>query len=524
MNPLRDLLKAKRPDLFNALENAWQIAEKDFFPLMTSSDESLNSSLHSKNLENYLNSILDPYPQLFEQKSPVFLSPHELYCLLMAILFHDSGRILTGKAHGYLSKHYIQRNWVKFFIPSEDLADAIGDICEFHKPLEIKPDPPSAIILDAGDGVIRVWELSALLVLIDEMDTTYRRLKTLYALDQVCYVSDKAAFRNYIKSVTYRHSDQCIIVSIDNKIDTHTDTSSFLDSILHKEKHTEIPLKHNDSNKIPASDNLFDYFYNKFTSFLNITDNGKESFAKIKEASVIVDKERDSDFEIKLNLNIDNRISNLGIRSDKTEKRIDFLTEIRGTSKTDQKVKLYYNYLLSETPSDHFISDLQKVVDTKWPLYDVLSAIVKAMNDCFNNTVGNIKPLARLGIECKTWLLCYKEHLYNVDGNETFEPIFTSHYLSYVFQCMSRLSQQVFASSWFSYEVLASSVLEEDVNKIKLAVQRIDVLSRQNKPVISINECLIHYDSTKWKISSYPSSTKLTFSQMNDIILNTKTP
>jgi hypothetical protein len=86
---------------------------------------------------------------------------------------------------------------------------------------------------------------------------------------------------------------------------------------------------------------------------------------------------------------------------------------------------------------------------------------------------------------------------------------------------MWRLSQQVFASSWFSYEVLASSVLEEDVNKIKLAVQRIDVLSRQNKSVISINECLIHYDSTKWKISS---STKLTFSQMNDIIINTKTP
>jgi hypothetical protein len=240
---------------------------------------------------------------------------------------------------------------------------------------------------------------------------------------------------------------------------------------------------------------------------------------KIKKGSVTIEKKWDPVFEKKLNLEIKSQKSKVKILSDK--KRFDFLTEIQKTKKTDLKVKLFYNYLLSETPPDHFISDLQKVADTKWPLFVVLPAIVKAVNDCYKNTKEIFEPLARLGIKCKTWLLCYKEHLYNVDGNESFEPIFTSRYLSYVFQCMWRLSQQVFASSWFSYEVLASSVLEEDVNKIKLAVQRIDVLSRQNKSVISINECLIHYDSTKWKISS---STKLTFSQMNDIIINTKTP
>ena len=75
MNFLRSLLKAKKPDLHVALEKAWEVAEKDFFPLYATTDESQNSASHSKSLENYLNSILEPFPNLFEETSPVHLSP-----------------------------------------------------------------------------------------------------------------------------------------------------------------------------------------------------------------------------------------------------------------------------------------------------------------------------------------------------------------------------------------------------------------------------------------------------------------
>ena len=76
MTNLRELLNSSEPDLYSALENAWKVANREIFPIMFSSDESLNSSPHSRNLENYLNGILSSYPNIFEDFNDKFKVKH----------------------------------------------------------------------------------------------------------------------------------------------------------------------------------------------------------------------------------------------------------------------------------------------------------------------------------------------------------------------------------------------------------------------------------------------------------------
>jgi hypothetical protein len=86
--------------------------------------------------------------------------------------------------------------------------------------------------------------------------------------------------------------------------------------------------------------------------------------------------------------------------------------------------------------------------------------------------------LAAIEIFVRAWLIEYKEHLFNELGEETYEPIFNISYLKLIVKHMFDLSSQIFGSSFFTYDCLAASLRESDLNRIKLAVRRIAIILR----------------------------------------------
>ena len=121
MLPIVEKLKNADLSLYNSYEALKEIVINDYFPKMPVDQNfnSLNSFPHIKNLETYLDQLLNPYPDLFNPKSHVHLTPQELYIILSAIWLHDIGRIRENKKgeekkdkHGTLSKKIIIKNYV----------------------------------------------------------------------------------------------------------------------------------------------------------------------------------------------------------------------------------------------------------------------------------------------------------------------------------------------------------------------------------------------------------------------------
>jgi len=94
--------------------------------------------------------------------------------------------------------------------------------------------------------------------------------------------------------------------------------------------------------------------------------------------------------------------------------------------------------------------------------------------------LGQIREaLATSGILVVAWLIERKEHLYNGRGCETFEPLFHKEYLLQVARGMWDLSCQVFGTSRFSYDELASHVGDPSMERVKRAVRRIAIVTAQ---------------------------------------------
>jgi hypothetical protein len=494
MSLARELLKSREPELYNALENAWKIAFKEVFPTMYSNDESINSQPHSQNLENYLNSIFEIHPELFENQSGVTISPYELYCILMAILFHDFGRIKFDDGHGSFSKQYVINNFQKFFIPSIELADAIGDICEIHKPLNsINPINTTSILLDAGKGRIRTRELSDLLKLVDEMDTTYRRLKELYILDQPKYFGGKSLFRNYIKGICYDRYAQAIIVSIDNKLIHNTELNpSKWDCIIFKKW------------KLPYYKFSDSYYKNDLFEFIN---NGQELKNKIPSKSKVRDKYEKIITDNKIS--IEQKFNKLLIKikkilgnkrkhpKDDKEKIINKLIEFDEKENPNEffrQFSYYFNYYKNEFNA--LLTDIENAANQRWPFYIVVGLILRAIRDCEKKSI-NSSYLPRFGIKIKKWLIYYQEHLYDTTGKETIEPIFDTNYLLKVTNNMWNMSTRSWGKIWISFNDLSYKILEKDINRLKLAIQRIDILMRDVAKEQGLPAC-IAYDNEEW--------------------------
>lgn len=494
MSYLRELLKTKRLELYTSLENAWTVANKEVFPVMYSTDESINSYPHSQNLEAYLNSILEPLKDLFDENSEIFLSPCELYCILMAILFHDLGRVKFEEGHGSFTKQYILNNYQRFNIPTEELADAIAEICEIHKPLEEYAIQPAAIMLDAGNGKVRIRELAGLLVLIDEMDTSYIRLKELYALDQPKYFSGKALFRNYIRGISYDPFTKAVYVSIDNKILENTEifTIEKLNYILLKEGGKEKKITE-------LSDDQPNGFFDFLTKELGFTAKERGVFKMLMDKKVFVEQRISprliSDFRRKLETELD---SFLPDESDR-KKLLGKLVKLKNPKTSDEifrKFYYYYNYY-PKNFTNPLKDKINNTASQKWPLIVVLPLIIRAIKESETNSKRSIY-LSRLGIYVENWLISYKEHLFDTDGNETIEPVLDFDFILNVLDSMWELSRNIYKEGWFSYNDLLNKVVRQgDIMLIKLAVQRIEIISREIAKSNGFPSC-INYDNRKW--------------------------
>jgi hypothetical protein len=89
--------------------------------------------------------------------------------------------------------------------------------------------------------------------------------------------------------------------------------------------------------------------------------------------------------------------------------------------------------------------------------------------------------LAAVGIPLGAWLIDYREHLYDDWGRETYEPLFTADRLEELVDGMWELSVQVFGTSRFTYEDLASQIGDPDVVRVKIGVRRIAILTRASR-------------------------------------------
>jgi KaiC/GvpD/RAD55 family RecA-like ATPase len=253
MGELRKRLKESNLELYLALRNSWQIAENEWFPMVDAGAaavkgadiESFSSFPHIKNLENHLDRIILSYEQVYtknsqgETKQPYsLLSPVEIYVILASILFHDIGKI-RGKEDGYNNDKHgtytkeillgkekpkedipsaeIEKYWTHFpelGIPSLQFAKVIGEICEYHTKYKENGQFPSTTAINPY-GVIRSGGLAALLLLVDEMDETYKRaLPKSLAEGQEGF---KAGFRRTVGDTYIDPEKQTIFIVLEAK-------------------------------------------------------------------------------------------------------------------------------------------------------------------------------------------------------------------------------------------------------------------------------------------------------------------
>ncbi len=118
-----------------------------------------------------------------------------------------------------------------------------------------------------------------------------------------------------------------------------------------------------------------------------------------------------------------------------------------------------------------------------WNKQMILMTIMADLKDNIDVLQKNQDNLEKLGVHVKGWCLEYDEHLFNKSGRETFEPIFSKEYLEEVAKQMWKMSTQIFGTARFSYKSLASAVRERDVEKIKIAVERLSKFSENIKEV-----------------------------------------
>jgi hypothetical protein len=202
---LRDRLMQARPDLHAALERSWATAHNEWLPALGPSGDSYNSYPHLRNLEGYLERLVEEHDSLFGA-GRTLLSPLETFAMLAAILFHDIGRARPGKDnHGAVSQRIISHDYASLGIPSQALAESLGRIARFHSltPSECttwlrRADVRTVAISSYGE--VRERVCSALLLLLDHLDSASTRVVPVYVAPSD-RVEAKGAFRRAIQSV-----------------------------------------------------------------------------------------------------------------------------------------------------------------------------------------------------------------------------------------------------------------------------------------------------------------------------------
>lgn len=144
-----------------------------------------------------------------------------------------------------------------------------------------------------------------------------------------------------------------------------------------------------------------------------------------------------------------------------------------------------YDSYVSVGPYEIRVERFQDCVKQLDDLLKDIAANIVILNIIQRDIHGNLQVLNELrptlngmGLRLYAWVIEYQDHLYNAEGRETFEPVFDNEYLEKTAHYMWKLSTEIFGQSQFGYQTLASAIREPDIDKVRLAVRRIRIITR----------------------------------------------
>lgn len=443
MGKLRERLRLEAPELFEALERSWDIARDEWLPALGVKSDSFNSYPHIRNLEQYLDQVFGEFEPLEVDAQKEFITPIEIYIILCAILFHDIGRIRSQQGesksidHAIHSRDIINDESAGLGIVSTELAKCIAEICAEHECKDWKwGEKVSKLTITVIDpyGEIRVRWLASLLILVDHLDGAFTRVVPMY-LRSTSQSNIIGAFRSLVKGVYVDGSRQIIRTVISN---------------LQKEG--------------SCDDGRVNYSYQKISHF------NEKAIDILKPELLNSLKDKFCEEEIPLEL------------SDAFSKYSGDLTRLLKVDEfsVSDCLVAFHAYKINDKDKNY-----------QWTKKKLLALI---MGNVYENAFalnGIQGYLAENSIYLKSWVIEYDEHLFNNIGQEFFEPIFSRDYLERVIDSMWTLSSSVIFAGNIPYSTLASHVRDPNIKKIKTAVKRISIVSRDKN--------VIWAGQTNWK-------------------------
>lgn len=466
MGELRERLREMSPELSDVLERNWAIAMDEWLPALGVNLGSFNSYPHLRNVEQYLDRIV---PEIGEKGDPrgELLSATEMYLLLAAVLFHDIGRLKpdAGSGHGKASRDMIMAHWAELGVPSQRLAECLGDICLYHDPPS-KEDRNSLDgrlhdIVIAPHGRIRPRSIATLLTLADHLDSAFTRVLPTYVREPE-EIKVVGMFRGLIRGVHVEPEAHMVRTVLGRDMEPPEDRGR---------DGGESPLCSGAEGRGDTEESHMLYVPN--------WGRGVELYALLSRLL--------------------NRSGTAGLRNggDPAQIARSCLPQIKGEELVEwglaprkgARIKIFkklgyadsVEMIIRNYPTD-WLTARQLLhaqrVQGPWPRLSALCVVLGNIRENAEVLRQLYDNLAAMGLRLRSWVLDYQERLYNVWGEETFEPIFDLDYLKRVARGMWEVSSTVFGSSLFSYEDLAGHIAEPEVSKAKLAVRRI-VLTTQ---------------------------------------------
>lgn len=444
----RKHLQDANPELHAALERSWEIALNEWLPALGVQSDSFNSYPHLRNLEIHFDRLLSEIDAMSPGKGASLLSPIETYIVLISILLHDIGRIHAKDDHGSVSKTIIHENYSALGIPSQELCNTIADICEFHdfpaQKAEEKFFSLSTVVVDPY-GEIRERECAALLMLIDHLDSAFTRVLPEY-IKSLSRIEPIGAFRKVVRGVEVDLWGQMVKVVLGKDIWTKDIKTGYYELVKNTKR---IPLDkgllspdllafHNVPEDLPKPA-LVRKLFKESTGFQ------KKEWVVARQLYFVENPKDGLPNEIPL----------------------------------DQNIELLFTPPSEDTKGAKISKNVHVFPWSNEMLLAVLMGNTRENAESIH-AIRNV--LKSLGLPIQQWLLEYEEHLYNEFGKETCEPIFYKDFLLEVARNMWKLSTEIFGQAEFSYETLAGQMSEPDIEKIRRAVCRIGILTRNDKP------------------------------------------
>lgn len=486
MSTLRKRLEDLDPSLHGSLERSWKIALGEWLPAVPPQSDSFNSYPHIRNIETHLDQLFSACEPLPVSREAIRLRPVEIYVLLTSVLLHDFGRTRNGSDHAKRSWETIQSRSAEIGIPSPELARVVANVCLAHDPPLGWPKSSLYDVVIEPYGEIRQRPLAALLTLTDHMDGAHTRVVPAYVKD-VREFDTLGMFRSAVRGVHADCSAQAVKVVLADMAGNKDGRKTLgREAVEYSIFCADDKDKHAISRAFQLQDDtLIEKWAKQLKSANRIV---KQTERERKMAGILVRAAVDIADHIRehfsANCNAPSILWEWLTPIDAACSLIEH--QLRGNGDAfgvpdDAKDRLgLANWLvvlglfrakLERPPS--------RVEDREWwPLRSMLAAL---MGDVRANTVclRDIRcDLATIGIPLAAWLIEHREHLYTFMGYETYEPIFDKAFLSRVADGMWDLSSSVFACERFTYDELASQVWETDVDKVRRAVRRISVITR----------------------------------------------